>query len=100
MQPSHIALLALSCVAVGVLLSIVVQHRLAGAKTSNASVDEPSIAATVLNPSTFSGNKVRLAPTIASDPKDAAQPKETPRVDQPVVPNAPPGSGERWTPIK
>lgn len=97
MQPSHIALLALSCVAVGVLLSIVVQHRLAGAKASNASVDEPSIAATVLNPSTFSGNKIKLAPTVASDPK---QPKETPRVDQPVVSKAPPGSGERWTPIK
>lgn len=99
MQPAHIAILALSCVALGVMLSIVVQHKLAGAKASDAKNSRGAGAATVLNPSMFSGDNVRLAPAVAADPKDAPQQKQTPCADH-KVPEAPAGSGERWTPIK
>lgn len=95
MQPSHIALLVFSCVAVGVLLSIFVQHKLAS-KASDVN-NKPS--ATVLNPRKFSGSSVALAPTVADDPKEAPQALQAPTVDEPVS-KAPAGSGKRWTPIK
>lgn len=91
MKPYHVATLALSCVAIGVLLSLFVQYKLRAGKR----VRKPE-ATTVLDPSFFSGSKNTLAPVVSTV---EAEPVQQP---PPVVKGAPPpaGSGERWTPLK
>ena len=95
MKASHIATLAVSCVAVGVLLSLLVQYKLkilnVGRKTM---VDSPPRAA-VLNPSIFS----KQEPPIKQE-SPIAQPEELPPAASSCRSSAPPGSGERWTPLK
>lgn len=93
MKPFHVATLVLSCVTIGVLLSLVVQHKLRAGKK-----ERKSTAATVLDPTLFSGSKSTLAPVVsAAEP----EPQPAPHAPPPVARDAaPPGSGERWTPLK
>lgn len=91
MKSYHIATLAISCVALGVLLSVLVQYKL-NAKRGGRS--EPRVPPAALNPSTFCGNSNTLSPALTVEPVEVS----------PVLPpggaTAPPGSGDRWTPLK
>lgn len=93
MKPYHVATLAISCVAIGVLLSLFCQYRL----SARGKASKPE-APTVLDPTFFSGGKNTLAPVVATPEEDQAPVPQPP----PVAKDAPPpaGSGERWTPLK
>lgn len=102
MKVVHLASLALSCVAIGVLLTLLVQQKMDAGQNSKGQ----SVA--VLNPSTFSAAKSLLGPAlVTTDPKrdDAATvtvPDTTAAaasVDTTAA-TAPVGSGKRWTPLK
>lgn len=93
MKPCHVATLVISCVTIGVLLSLVVQHRLSASKK-----ERKSTAVTVLDPTLFSGSKTTLAPVVSAEEQG---PQPATHVTPPVAKDAaPPGSGERWTPLK
>ena len=92
MKPYHVATLVLSCVTIGVLLSLVIQHKLGASKK-----ERKSAAVSVLDPTLFSGRKTTLAPVVSAvgqEPQPALH-------DPPPVAKdtAPLGSGERWTPL-
>ncbi|CAM9707889.1 unnamed protein product [Ectocarpus sp. 6 AP-2014] len=107
MKVVHVASMALSCVAIGVLLTLLVQHKM---NAGDGSSKTHSVA--VLNPSTFSAAKSLLGPAlVTTDPKReesgivaAVAPVSdntatTASVDTTTA-KAPVGSGKRWTPLK
>jgi len=88
--------LCISCVAVGVLLVLLIQMKMReGGREATK-----KMPATVLNPSSFSGGGVALEeqPTIAASVSEAPV-SEAPVSEAKPVAAAPPGSGERWTPL-
>lgn len=98
MKVVHVASLALSCVAIGVILTLVVQHKM-GAGESGSKTH--SVA--VLNPGTFSAGKALLDPAlVTTDPKrdEAAVVAPVAPVADTAATPAPVGSGKRWTPLK
>ena len=86
MKPYHVATLALSCVTIGVLLTLLIQHKL-------RERGKPHNAATVLNPVTCSEGSAPLQPALTTETKTVKVPATTDA-------SAPAGSGERWTPLK
>lgn len=94
MKTVHLVTLSISCLAVGVILTLLVQNKLNTLRENTTNKTQ----ATVLNPSSFSGGSMNLEaqPTTAA-PVAASKPVP---VEPPVVsPAAPPGSGQRWTPL-
>lgn len=93
MKPYHVATLALSCVAIGVLLSLFCQYKLRARGKAGGRE-----ASTVLDPTFFSGGKEMLAPVVSTPADD----QESVPLPPPVAKDAaaPAGSGERWTPLK
>lgn len=93
MKPYHVATLALSCVTIGVLLSLFCQYKLS-ARGKASKIEAP----TVLDPTFFSGGKNTLAPVVSTSEEDQEPVPQPPPVAKDAAPPA--GSGERWTPLK
>jgi len=95
MKPVHLVTLSISCLAVGVIITLLVQSKL---NALHLTQDANKTQATVLNPSSFSGGSVALEAQPAT--AETVGVSEPVPVEPPVVsPTAPPGSGERWTPL-
>lgn len=91
MKPIHVITLSVSCMAIGVLIALVVQSRLAAPReTADKATNRAS--ARVLNPASFSEASRVIKPREAVE--------EVPDEPPVAAPAAPPGSGRRWTPLK
>lgn len=85
MKSTHVVALVMSCITLGVVLTLLIQHKPSNKKSKIEDLSGKTTS--ILNPNMFSGNGPSIPPSLQVG--SSAQQS-----------SAPPGAGRRWTPIK